>query len=712
MSTAGGDAAAGMSREAARAALTAPGQPYELETVEVRGAPVQCYRNAPSSLRELYAQSLAHEDRDFLVYLDERLTFAEVHGRAAALADRLLARSELEPGARVGIAMRNYPEWAVAYMAITAAGLVAVPMNAWWTREEMVYGLQDSGARLLIADQQRHDRIAPELDALDLDVLVARPDGELAARAEDLGSVIAEGLGAAMPEVAVAPDDDAIIMYTSGTTGFPKGAVSTHRAVVSSVLCFESTVAVAGLCNPEAAAAAADTLPAMLLTVPLFHVTGSNAIFLSSFRSGRRMVLMYKWDAEEALRLIEAERITAFTGVPTMTWEMLQSPNFDDYDTSSLTTVGGGGAPAPPEQVRQVEARFAGRPGIGYGLTETNAVGAQNSGDDYIQRPRSTGRPPLTVEIEAFDDDGVMRPRGVQGDLDPGSGGVPRLLEPSRSHGRGAGRRLVPERRHRPGRRGGIRLHRGPQEGDGPARWRERLLRRGGGGPLRTGGHLRGDRLRRSPRAPGRRGRGGDRHPTGSRSRPGPGPGGSRRAPGRVQGSGARGVPHRVPAAQRRRQVPQARGPVTGGGSARPWLIRRRWRRFLLSVLPALLTTVLLAGCGEGAGGGPSGESAEAAPGELVYRRYCYSCHASGAAGAPRTGIAEAWTDRRARGWDALMTSTLEGLRGMPARGLCRQCSDDDLALALGYMLQRSGGLPESAPAGLAERLEKPSVRD
>lgn len=417
MTTAGGEAASGMSRDAARAALTAPGQPYELETVEVRGTPLQCFRHAPANLRELYAQSLEHGDRDFLVYLGERLTFAEVHGRAAALADRLLARSELEPGSRVAIAMRNYPEWVVAYMAITAAGMVAVPMNAWWTREEMVYGLQDSGARLLIADQQRHDRIAPELDALDLDVLVARPTGELAARAQDLGSVIAEGLGAGMPEVAVAPEDDAIIMYTSGTTGFPKGAVSTHRAAVSSVLCFESTVAVGALCNPEAAAAAADTPPAMLLTVPLFHVTGSHAIFLSSFRPGRRMVLMYKWDAEEALRLIEAERITAFTGVPTMTWEMLQSPNFDDYDTSSLTTVGGGGAPAPPEQVRQVEARFVGRPGIGYGLTETNAVGAQNSGDDYLQRPRSTGRPPLSVEVEAFDDSGAQCPRGVQGEI-------------------------------------------------------------------------------------------------------------------------------------------------------------------------------------------------------------------------------------------------------------------------------------------------------
>ncbi|HSG90127.1 MAG TPA: class I adenylate-forming enzyme family protein [Pseudomonadales bacterium] len=403
--------------DAARAAITAPGAPFETATVAVRGVPLRCFVHAPANLGEVYGQSLVHGDRTFVVYEGERLTFAEVHARAAALADRLVEGEGLARGDRVAIAMRNYPEWVIAFMAVTAAGFVAVPMNAWWTEEELAYGLTDSGARLLIVDAQRLERIAGRLEEFAIDALVARPDGPLPPRARDLAEVIRAGEGAAMPAVDVAPDDDATIMYTSGTTGFPKGAVSTHRSIVSAIMCFESALAVNALMNPAAAAAAQANLPAMLLTVPLFHVTGSTAIFLTSFRSGRKMVLMYKWDAEQALQLIEAERITSFTGVPTMTWEMLQSPNFDSYDTSTLLSVGGGGAPAPPEQVRQVEKRFKGRPGIGYGLTETNAVGAQNSGDDYLARPRSTGRPPVVVDIEAFDDAGRQLPRGEQGEI-------------------------------------------------------------------------------------------------------------------------------------------------------------------------------------------------------------------------------------------------------------------------------------------------------
>ncbi|MEE4299287.1 MAG: class I adenylate-forming enzyme family protein [Pseudomonadales bacterium] len=402
--------------EAARAAISAPGQPYETQETEVRGVAVQTFVHAPANLAALYEQSLAHAERDFLVYEGERLTFAETHARAAALASWLLEEARVPEGARIAIAMRNYPEWVVAFMAITAIGRIAVPMNAWWTSDEMAYGIEDSGARLLIVDQERLERIAPRLEAMDLQLLVARPSGELPERARDIAEAFAAKAGAAMPQVPVDPDDDATIMYTSGTTGFPKGAISTHRAITSAVLCFESNAAAIALRSPDAVPDPTQQ-GAMLLTVPLFHVTGCHAIFLTSFRPGRKMVLMYKWNAEEALRLIEAERVTAFTGVPTMTWEMLQVPDFDKYDTSSLVSIGGGGAPAPPEQVRQVEKRFNGRPGIGYGLTETNAVGAQNAGDDYVQRPRSTGRPPLTVEIEAFADDGAQQPRGQLGEI-------------------------------------------------------------------------------------------------------------------------------------------------------------------------------------------------------------------------------------------------------------------------------------------------------
>ena len=317
-----------MDFDAARAAISAPGQPYETTPIDVRGVAMDGFANSPRNLAELYAQSLAHADRDFLVYEDDRLTFEQAHARAAALAHWLVEHSGVAVGERVAIAMRNYPEWVLAFMAVTAAGRIAVPMNAWWTEEELTYGLEDSGARLLIADQERCDRIAPRIEALGLRVLVARPASELPAGAEDLGPIFEAHAGAAMPAVDVAPDDDATIMYTSGTTGFPKGAVSTHRAITGAVLAFESNAAAMALRNPDAVPDPTQQ-GAMLLTVPLFHVTGCHAIFLTSFRPGRKMVLMYEWDARGALALIEAERVTAFTGVPTMTWEMLQVEDFE-----------------------------------------------------------------------------------------------------------------------------------------------------------------------------------------------------------------------------------------------------------------------------------------------------------------------------------------------------------------------------------------------
>jgi long-chain acyl-CoA synthetase len=306
-------------------------------------------------------------------------------------------------------------------------------MNALWQSDEMAHALRASTPKVLFADDERLARLeeCEDLPAK-LRVFAVRSRSPQAAGGQRLGDALGdlrgdlrgEARGEArseplMPAADIDPGDDATIFYTSGSTGHPKGAVSCHRAIISALMSWELD-AHAGLLRQgiePPPAPDAQTQPATLLAVPLFHVTGCHAIFLSSLRVGRKIVLMYRWDAQEALRLIEAERVTAFTGVPTMTWEMLQSPDFDRYDTSTLMTVGGGGAPAPPEQVRQVEQRFRGRPGIGYGLTETNAVGAQNSGDDYLARPRSTGRPPVMVDIEAFDDTGRQLPRGEQGEI-------------------------------------------------------------------------------------------------------------------------------------------------------------------------------------------------------------------------------------------------------------------------------------------------------
>jgi long-chain acyl-CoA synthetase len=224
--------------------------------------------------------------------------------------------------------------------------------------------------------------------------------------------------GAELPHVEVRPDDDATILYTSGTTGRPKGAVSTHRAVVQAVWSYACRSVVQRLRRPDEAEAAAAQPPAFILIVPLFHVTGCVAVFLSCALAGIKLVMMRKWSPERALELIERERITNFVGVPTQAWDLMESPRFGDFDTSSLVNVGGGGAPAPPALVARVDDGFArGRPSIGYGMTETNAYGPQNSGDDYIERPSSAGRALPTLLVEVRGADGRSVPVGEQGEI-------------------------------------------------------------------------------------------------------------------------------------------------------------------------------------------------------------------------------------------------------------------------------------------------------
>jgi len=222
--------------------------------------------------------------------------------------------------------------------------------------------------------------------------------------------------GAPMPEAAIAPDQDALILYTSGTTGRPKGAVSTHRAILSALIAFGCRAAVNSAMSPPRAPHPYP--PCFILTVPLFHVTGLVPVMLSCFASGLELVMMYRWSPERALELIERERVTHFVGVPTMAWDLLESPDFAHRDTSSLQNVGGGGAPAPPELVHRIDRSFArGRPTIGYGMTETNAYGPQNSGDDYVQRPRSAGRVVPIMEIRVVDEQGREVPTGEIGEI-------------------------------------------------------------------------------------------------------------------------------------------------------------------------------------------------------------------------------------------------------------------------------------------------------
>ncbi|MGY6501260.1 MAG: class I adenylate-forming enzyme family protein [Acidimicrobiales bacterium] len=408
-----------MSWEEANAAVCGEDGPFAFHEEVIRGVPTKVFNTAPPLVKNLFDLARLRGDATYIVYEDEQYTFDEVMARADAIGSLLVNTYGITKGDRVAIAMRNYPEWIFSFVAITSIGAVAVPLNAWWTGEELNFGLEDSGSKVLIADQERVERLTPFLGSLDLKVVGVRlddaPDG--IDRYEDVLP-----LGDPLPEVEIDTDDDATILYTSGTTGKPKGAVSTNRAVVSAMLAFACRGAIdrarAGDDAPQKDPDAIEYPPCSILTVPLFHVTGCVPVMMGSFLSGSKLVIMYKWDPLRALQLVERERVTQFVGVPTMSWDMLEHPDFAEYDTSSLKSVGGGGAPAPPELVKRIEGNFkSGRPTIGYGMTETNAYGPGNSGDDYVSHPTSTGRVVPVIDLRVTDPDGNVLPTGEVGEI-------------------------------------------------------------------------------------------------------------------------------------------------------------------------------------------------------------------------------------------------------------------------------------------------------
>ncbi len=414
-----------MSIEEVRATLTAPGQMFEITEEVIRGVPTRVWSNTPANLRDVLNLSRLHGDKTFLVYEDERTTFEEHFRQAAAFARHLIEHHGVSKGDRVAIAMRNFPEWVVAFWGATAAGAIVVPLNAWWTGPELEYGLSDSGSKVLVADSERLERLRDHLPGLGLaGVLVARPEGRLEAGETDVAEIIAEAAAdATLPDVEIAPDDDATIFYTSGTTGRPKGALGTHRNICTNVLTIAYTVSAGmmrsgGGAPPELADLANAPQESILLSVPLFHVTGSHAMLLGSTAFGGKLVMMHKWDPERALELIERERITSFGGVPAMVWQVLESPDFAKRDISSVKSIGYGGAPAPPELVRRIEQLFPGRtPSNGFGMTETSSVVTSNSGADYLRKPDSVGPAVPVCEVKVVGPDDEEVPAGELGEL-------------------------------------------------------------------------------------------------------------------------------------------------------------------------------------------------------------------------------------------------------------------------------------------------------
>jgi long-chain acyl-CoA synthetase len=406
-----------LSIEEAVAAVAAPGQPFEVIECESDGVSNRVFKNSPTNLRQFFDSSRGLEET-FLVYEDEEWTFSEVMREVDALSYALVHHYDIKKGDRVGIAMRNLPEWIISFAAITSIGAVSVSLNAWWTEEELDYAVNDSGLSVLIADPERVARADEVCQRAGVRILGVRLDEllPLAPGVEYWHEVVVRG--AAMPLVEVTPDMDATILYTSGTTGFPKGAVSTHGAICQTIMAFSSGAAIQAARRGEGEEGSGQA-PCFILVVPLFHVTGCIPVMMSCFSWHFKLVMMYRWEPERALQLIERHQVTSFVGVPTQSWDMLENPNFSKYDTSSLTAVGGGGAPAPAKLVARVDSSFKqGRPTLGYGMTETNAYGPGNYGDDYITHPSSTGRTPtIVMDVEIRDENAHAVPTCESGEI-------------------------------------------------------------------------------------------------------------------------------------------------------------------------------------------------------------------------------------------------------------------------------------------------------
>ena len=410
-----------MTFQEACAAVCAPGSMFDIQETEVLGQTSKVFAGTPPNIRALFELAALRTD-EFIIFENERWTMPQLLRLAGQIGHLLVNELSVTKGDRVAIAMRNYPEWIAAFAAITSVGAVVVPMNAWWVTDELVFAIEDSGSKVVIADAERLQRMQDAAPgAIDAKVIVARATGKLPDGVLNLDEAVAQLDDATMPDADIDPDDDMTILYTSGTTGRPKGAVSTHRAVLSALIAFAARAAVSAVREPEDP----DTVEeggapqtAFMLCVPLFHVTGLVPVMLGSFVSGAKLVMTYKWEPDRALELIEQERVTNFVGVPTMSWDLLEAETFAERDTSSLRSVGGGGAPMPPELVKRIDENFQrGRPGLGYGMTETNAYGPQNAGDDFVNNPKSTGRPVPIMDVKVTDLEGNDLAVGETGEI-------------------------------------------------------------------------------------------------------------------------------------------------------------------------------------------------------------------------------------------------------------------------------------------------------
>jgi long-chain acyl-CoA synthetase len=392
--------------------LTGPEGDYPVAPTLINGVEYPAFTTAAPNMPALFQICLQHGEKDFVVCGEDRYSFNQTYFSACRVAQLLKARG-IQKGDRVAVAMRNRPEWIMAYMGALMAGAVIVPMNSWWTGTELDFGLKDCGAKLVFVDRSRLRRLQEAGN--DTPFISA---GGFEEKDNEFLRLIEQYPAEPLPFDHLLADDDASIMYTSGSTGQPKGAVSTHRGIITTLMAWilsgVATQVFEGTFGQEP-----EFQPAVLATLPLFHVTGCHGQLLCSIILGRKLVLMRSWIPEQAAALIEKEKITNFSGVPTMSMELMEIANGGQYDLTSLQDMMAGGAARPPDQVKQLQDAFPNaRPQAGYGLTESNAIGTLNGLNDYLEKPASAGTPTVPlVQMEIRDPDGQALPTGETGEI-------------------------------------------------------------------------------------------------------------------------------------------------------------------------------------------------------------------------------------------------------------------------------------------------------
>jgi long-chain acyl-CoA synthetase len=406
--------------------LTGPGAPFEVATEEVRDVPMKVFKQRMQSLREIAAMAQSRGDeQEYLVFGERRIGFASFVEGANSVSQRLASDYGIGHGDRVAVLSANNPEWVYAFWGTVDLGAVLVGLNGWWKTEEILYGLEDSGARVLVADRGRFERVAGELDSIksieavfliDADPADFGGDPRLHRFDELLATPSAE-----LPSGPIDEDDPAVIFYTSGTTGKPKGAISTHRSMIANL---QNTLynAIAG-----AMVGGAGVLPdgsgpqtASLLTSPMFHVSGCHSGIVVGLAAGIKAVIpVGKFEPEKAMQLIQDEHIAVWATVPTMVWRVVEHPDRHSFDLSSISSIAYGGSPSAAELQRRVQETFPKLRTLGnaYGLTESSSVATVISGQEFIDRPDSVGRPMPVVELRIVREDGTDAPAGQLGEV-------------------------------------------------------------------------------------------------------------------------------------------------------------------------------------------------------------------------------------------------------------------------------------------------------